>query len=117
MAKKALKRVNVKKITRLTTLGVSILAIAILLLTAWFIVKSLNDVSVAKRSDDQKSLKVEGVNNVLLEKVQKFMNGKQNADQKLSPGLNNPFKHPAEPPPAPPVNAPPAPTPPAPPAT
>lgn len=99
--KKQVKKIDVKKITGFTTLGVAGFAVAILLLTGWFIVKSLGDVAVAKTSDGNKTLKIQGVNTQLLEKVQKFIADKSAADRKLGPDVKNPFAKPA-PPPAPP---------------
>ena len=104
--KKTLVKINAKLLTRLIASGISLVAISILLLTGWFIMKSLNDVSVAKKSDEKKTFKVEGVNNALLEKVQKFIEDKNSDAHRLKPGLTNPFKSIVEPP-APPGAAPP----------
>ncbi len=106
--KKSLKKLDTKKMTGLTTLGVSVLSLTILLLTGWFIVKTLNEVAVAKTSDNAKSLKIQGVNNQLLDKVQQFVTDKGSDSRKLGDGLRNPFEKPV------PVPAPVPPTPPAP---
>lgn len=109
------KKNDVKKISGYTTLGVGVFSVAVLLLTGWFIVKSLNDVAVAKTGDGGKTAKIQGVNNQLLEKVQKFLTDKSASDRRLGTDLRNSFAKPAPPPvaPAPEPVSPPAAAPPA----
>ncbi|HTK04357.1 MAG TPA: hypothetical protein VL500_02140 [Candidatus Eisenbacteria bacterium] len=110
--KSSLKKVDIKKMTRLATAGVITLSLAILGSTAWFIVTSLNHVAAVKTGDAQTPVKVEGVNTTLLEKAQKFIIDKSAADRRLGPNLGNPFIGPPSPPAPPPAPTPaPSPTP------
>ena len=99
--KKAAIKLNAKQSARLTTAGVSVIAIGILVATGWFIIRSLNDVAVAKSGNGDKPLKIEGVNNQLLDKVQKFVEDKKGAGDNLEPTLTNPFRGFIEPVPPP----------------
>ena len=107
MAKSTLKKIDVKKVTRLATAGVITLALAILVSTAWFINASLGKLAVAKNGTSAKPLKVEGVNTTLLDKVQKSMTDKSADDRRLGGSLGNPFlgtsENPSAPTPATPI--------------
>ncbi|MEY4744592.1 MAG: hypothetical protein RL272_537 [Candidatus Parcubacteria bacterium] len=90
---------EVRRIARLATLGVTVISLGILALTAWFITKSLGDVAVAQTSDEHKTLKIQGVNTSQLERILKFVTDKGTAARRLGKNLVNPYAKPAPPPP------------------
>lgn len=112
-----LKKLSPKTATRIGTSLVVLATSSILALTMWFIMKTLNEVAVAKTSNGSAQLRIEGVSSPLLEKAMLFKEEKSSETRKLGPNIPNPFSRPATPSSAPapqptPVTAPsPAPAP------
>ena len=115
--KSPLKKFSSKTVTRAGTTLVALAAAGVLFLTMWFIMKTLNEVAVAKTSNGTKQLRIEGVSTPLLEKAMTFREEKSSDARKLQPNVPNPFSRPAsqtQPTPQPPTPAPETPTAPAP---
>lgn len=100
--KSLLGKFNVKTMTRAGTALVALTAAGILVLTMWFIMKTLGEVAVAQTSNGTAPLRIEGVSTPLLEKAMTFREEKSSDARTIGPNLPNPFARPsAAPSPAP----------------
>lgn len=111
--KSHLKRFSAKTMTRAGAALVALVATGILVLTMWFITKTLGEVAVAQTSSGAQQLHIEGVSTPLLEKAMLFKDEKASDARKIGPNLPNPFSRPdrqAQPTPQPPAPEPAPPT-------
>jgi hypothetical protein len=121
--KKIAKKLDLKKVTRLATLGIVVLGTALTGATGWFIMKTLNDTAAVQGGGTNRDFKIEGINVQLLDRLLEAQQKKTATDAEGLPrNLGNPFKQsyssrvttsppapaptpaPVAPPPAPSVN-------------
>jgi hypothetical protein len=101
--KKPGRKIDLKKVTRLTTLAVFVAGSALTAMTAWFIMRTLNDIATVRGGSTSADFKVEGINIQLLDKLLEAQKKKASPENALPSPLRNPFR---ERPPAPSVSTP-----------
>jgi hypothetical protein len=99
--KKNLKTLDIKKITRITNIGVLLLSGGILFLSGWFLMSSLNENQAGSAIDSSTGIGIETLDLKQLEKVLKNLSDKR-AGNAESPRTRNPFIGQAAPAPQPP---------------
>lgn len=98
--KRPAMKVDMKKMARITTISVAVVCLALLSLTAWFIMSTLNEVAAVQQNETTDVLKIEGIDSQLLQKVKAARAQKTSDERRLGPDLPNPFAR--QPEPAPP---------------
>lgn len=91
--KKITKKLDLKKVTRLATLGIVIAGAALTGATGWFIMKTLNDTAAVQGGGTDRDFKIEGINVQLLDRLLTAQQKKTATDTEgLPQDLRNPFK-------------------------
>jgi hypothetical protein len=93
-------KIDVKKVTRAVTAAVIVICLAGLGATAWFISAALNGVASTQNGGVADDVKIEGINDPLLDEIEAALAAKTSPDAALKADLPNPFKKVPPPPPA-----------------
>lgn len=112
MALKKIKNLDIKKITRGTSVAVTVLSLLILGLTAWFLMSALNQDTDQSVALQDLGPSIETLNLKLLEQIRTELDKKTAPPPGLPPRLRNPYVIYSPPVTAPPPTPPPEPTPP-----
>lgn len=91
--KKMTRKLDLKKVTRLATLGIVVLGAGLTAATGWFIMKTLNDTAAVQGGGTNRDFKIEGINVQLLDRLLESQQKKTStAADGLPRDLRNPFR-------------------------